>query len=428
MNIRVRDTLAALTFAAACFPLLAVPAGDSTGLQLVFVLVPICIYWYVAERNDLQLGAVVAPVALIMAAMCVSGLLGSDADVSSALKALVVQACVMAALFAGRPIAEWARTRSFGFAFLGVVAIHAVFAVAQLRSFGTGSLPFAGLFDNNPTFQTPFNIEADYSLYVRRLFGFSPEPSALAMILLPWTALAVARLVGTARLDRSQRLVLLAASLGSMLLVTASGSGGTLVLGVSLLPILWHATDRASRARHVASHVAIGVAAVAAAAVVLVGRSSGGNSSWSNRADSVVQAVKLWTGDFQSFVFGFGLGRSDEVLNEAVGDRYGQAATVWSATFRLITEGGVLVLVGLIALFVYQWRTTSGLGQADRRAMRAVIVASWLGFTFATSQIELVGGWLALAMAAAWRPELPIAAPTHPGRAGLPARVAVGSG
>ena len=392
-----------------CFmPYPAYAVGNSSALQIGNVLV-------------LAMGAaaLLAPwkgrpywvVPLLVAPMCVSTLKAAVAGqdgVDTSVKTLVVWSVSMAAVLATQ---LWAPRHALhlltGIALATLV--HAGVGLLQLYRFSRGGdFPLVGLYVNVSFLSVQENAET-IARYIRRPFGVFPEPSAMSASLGPWVVFWFALACGRVRLWQRpaawQRGLFLTASVAGrgLIIVSRSGHAAVVALAVVAFAALWFARARATAGAYAAvvTVFAVFVPLVLYLAAVSVGerlggKSSLGNSSWAERASSLVAGYDLLAdSDAPTAFFGTGVGLASPALQATHG-----LDAVFSVLLTYVFETGLLgsLALALVAMLLARvW-------VASRYDVAFLAVAGvWLvGVTVITSYEQLLPLWVTLGWLTVW--------------------------
>lgn len=301
--------------------------------------------------------------------------------------------------------------------------LHALVGLWQVYGFSQGELPLEGLYVN-PSFLSVQDNAAVIARYIRRPFGLFPEPSAMSSSLAPWVLFLFAVCCGTVRLRQQSaswhRALFLAAAVGGLglIIVSRSGHAAFAVLAIAALAASWVAKARATPRTVAAVVTGLGlflpvVLYLAALSVGerLGGKSSFGNSSWGDRADSLRIGFEVVAdSDVATKFFGMGPGQSSPILQESAG-----LDAVWSVLLTYVFETGVLGAIALVCVgycVLREW-VSSGYDLTF-----AVVAFVWLiGVTLITSYEQLLPLWMTLGWLTVWPAvchTVPAAMPARP--------------
>jgi hypothetical protein len=392
-----------------CFmPYPALPVGGSTALQMGNVLtalavLPVLLTGWLRRPSWLFV--------LLIAPLCVSALKlsMSEGRAESVLgfKSVVVWAASCLTLVATQLHApRYARWLLTGIA--AATIVHVAVGALQFYTFSSGVFPLTELYVN-PSFLSVQENADIIARYTQRPFGLFPEPSAMTSSLAPWVLFWTAEWCGLVRLREPplpwQRALFAVATVGGLGLMILSRSGHTAVTtaAVLLLIMFWVARCRATWRTYAVLVVGSGVVlpAVLWLAAMSVGdriggRSSFGNSSWEERATSMVVGLRaVADGDVPTVVFGLGPGMAAVRAWES--DRI---EAVWSVLLTYLYETGLVGGVAIVVAGAYLlgvWRA------AGWSLTFAAITAVWLvGVTITTSYEQLLPIWMALGWLTVW--------------------------
>ncbi|MGN6725454.1 MAG: hypothetical protein ACTHLZ_06025, partial [Tepidisphaeraceae bacterium] len=284
--------------------------------------------------------------------------------------------------------------------------VHAALGIWQYVAFRDGYVPLLDYY-RNPSFLSLQDNYLSMAIYMRRPFGFFPEPSAMASSLAPFVLifggieLGVIRL--RERLHPALRALVAAAGVGGLGLILLSQSGHAIItlLGAAGLLAAWLRGARATPRSIVLFILIVGALALLGVATVsqLAGRFDGhgvGNGSWTDRSESMLIGLTHCLGrDGLTALFGVGPGQSSVILARDAG-----LEAVWSVLLAYIYECGVFGFVAVCAVGI-------ALLQAWREARYSIaffcIGGVWLaGITLTTSYSQLLSLWIVLGLLSAW--------------------------
>lgn len=276
------------------------------------------------------------------------------------------------------------------------VAVSALLVLLQHVFIVRGTLPLVGLYDL-PGYASVRAVEEQILLYVKRPFGWYPEPSFMAGTLI--LGMVVVALVGQ---GISKRLRISALVLGTAALVVSQS--GVVVVGA--VPVAMVLVARLRPAYRALGFIVLVPAALIAGVSTLAARGRFDNYSWGDRAGASIVSLRHMVEELGTLLVGVGRGGMSELFaarSVDLGDMaFGAYPTgVYSVTTRWVAEVGLpMGIVTLGLLLVALWR-----GIADRHG---AWVASWLAFLWfvvATLAIGYDSGaalWL-FAGLAGWR-------------------------
>ena len=286
--------------------------------------------------------------------------------------------------------------------------LHAAIGLLQLISFSSDEMPLVWLYVNRSFLSVQDNANT-ISRYIQRPFGLFPEPSAMSSSLAPWVLIFVALLTGMLRLPqgltRGHRVLFSAAAIGGLGLIIISRSGLAAALLVGLIPLffIWFIRARANGATFALLTVGVLVAlpliiwsSSNAIGDRLGGRSSLGNSSWEDRAQSLQIGFALM-GDagLSTVALGMGTGLSAPTI-----EAFANLEAVWSILLTYIYETGLLgalAMAWVLMRLVVQWRCTRF------EVTYAAVCFVWLvGITLTTSYSQLLSPWMTLGWLLGW--------------------------
>ena len=286
--------------------------------------------------------------------------------------------------------------------------LHAAVGLWQVYAFSHGELPLEAVYAN-PSFLSVQDNATIIARYIQRPFGLFPEPSAMSSSLAPWVVFLFAVCCGAVRLrDRVatwQRMLFLAAAVGGLglIIVSRSGHAAFTALAIVGLAAAWLARARATPVTVAAVVAGLGlflpvVLFLAASSVGerLGGKSSFGNSSWGDRADSMrIGFEVLAESDAPTKFFGMGPGQSSPVLQEQAG-----LDAVWSVVLTYVFETGLVGAVAMACVGYCVFRAWVGSGYD---LVFALVTFVWLiGVTLITSYEQLLPPWMTLGWLTVW--------------------------
>lgn len=285
--------------------------------------------------------------------------------------------------------------------------LHAVVGVWQIWAFSRDYFPLVSIYVN-PSFLSVQENAETIARWTKRPFGLFPEPSAMSASLSPWLLIWIALLAGLLRLRQplanAHRLLFAAAAAGALVLMIASRSGQTAVTTLAALALcgLWLVRARATPRTFGLVMVAFGVVLPIVlwfAAQSVADRLGGvrlGNSSWEERASSIVAAAGMFAaGDMKTLLIGFGPGLTSFAVTQARG-----LEALWSITLSYAFDTGfvgITALVWLGSLLLRNWL------KVRAEPTFALVAAVWtVGVTLTTSYEQLLPLWLALGWLTVW--------------------------
>lgn len=231
------------------------------------------------------------------------------------------------------------------------LAIAAGYSFVQKFFLDAGIIPFLEYYDL-PGYASVQNNAESITRYIRRPFGFFPEPSFMAgSLALATIALLLLRRRHKAALSRSD-LALTGLALTAIYL---SDSGSALVsIGLVLLAAVWPLVRGARR--FVLSVGVVGVS-VWLGSNVLDSRGISQNFSWSDRLASIIGALRYSVSDSSVAVFGAGKGAATGLFQRGLipleGLQYFTALPdVFSVIVRMILELGFVLGLGIVIALV----------------------------------------------------------------------------
>lgn len=347
---------------------------------------------------------------LLMAPLCVSALKAAMAGqdgLDLCLKSLTVWGVSLAAIVAIQLCAP----RYGGELLAGVAAavlVHSGIGLWQLYSFGHGELPLVDLYVN-PSFLSVQDNATTIARYVQRPFGLFPEPSAMAASLAPWVlilfSLSFELIDLKSPIGRIRRVYFGVAALAGLglIIVSRSGHAATTSLGVVALVAVWFARARANSRTFLVVVAVFGVflpivlfLAAESVGERLGGKTSFGNSSWGERADSLMNGFELVASSgMATHLFGTGVGLMSPMITAATG-----LSAVFSVLLTYLFETGVVggIAVAWVGYFLLRVWGTSRFDMTF-----ALVAVVWLaGITVITSYEQLLPLWLTLGWLTVW--------------------------
>jgi hypothetical protein len=285
--------------------------------------------------------------------------------------------------------------------------LHAAVGAWQAYAFAHDTFPLVEVY-RNPSFLSVQDNAETIARWTKRPFGLFPEPSAMSACLSPWLVLCVALLADLVRLRtplaRVHRLLFAAAAVGAVGLMILSRSGQTAVTLVALFGLcgLWLLRARATPRNGVV--VTAALALVVPAVVWLAAQSVGdrlggaslGNSSWEERASSIVAATRLFSeAGLKTYLGGFGPGLTSHAVTQEKG-----LEALWSVSLGYLYDTGLIgagAILWVGAVVLRNWsRVRFG-------PVFAAVLLVWLvGVTITTSYEQLLPMWMALGLLTVW--------------------------
>ncbi|NYJ02847.1 hypothetical protein HNR19_003545 [Nocardioides thalensis] len=390
-----RPRLLTLSIVLAFFPYLALPLGENSNLPASSLVGALWLALAVGPKIRID-GFVAALVAVALVNPGLVALFVPDADAAVAARsaatfiAWLVPAVVVSTAVRRGHDGELAVGAAVG------VAASAVLVLIQHVFIIGGTLPFLGLYEL-PGYASVRAVEEQVLLYVKRPFGWYPEPSFMAGTLI--LGMVIVALAGQAI---TRRMMVVALVLGAAALVVSQS--GVVVVGA--VPVAMVLVARLRPAHRTLGFLVLLPAALVAGIVTLTARGRFDNYSWGDRAGASIVSLRHMAGELATMLVGVGRGGMSELFSARAVDLGDMAFVayptgVYSVTTRWIAEVGLpmgILTVGL--LLVALWR-----GIADRHGSW---VASWLTFLWfvvATLAIGYDSGavlWL-FAGLAGWR-------------------------
>lgn len=320
--------------------------------------------------------------------MAISSLAAVVASLSGGNSALSVRGLFAAALVVTPLLAASALRGAFTWRVIApplmiASVIHLLVAALQIRSFGSGDLPLMALF-SNPSFADLGAVEQEYSLYVQRPFGLTPEPSAMASLLGPVSMILLLASEGSRGLSRRMRFMCRAVALALVALVVISGS----VYSVFLLAALAAYTLRSVRSGTPLALVLAPFAGWLGWTAAGIDRLSvSDNASFEGRFQSLLDGASLLWDQPQSLLVGVGPGGSVAAL--VASGR--QSPAIHSIVLTQAVELGLIALVLWGVLGV-------ALITAKSRWKRWCFVVWLAGPLVTTGYSALAGLWVLLSL------------------------------
>ena len=347
---------------------------------------------------------------LLMAPLCVSALKAAVAGqdgLDLCLKSLTVWGVSLVAIVAVQLCAP-----RYGGELLGGVAaavlVHAGVGLWQLYSFSQGKLPLVDLYVN-PSFLSVQDNATTIARYVQRPFGLFPEPSAMAASLAPWVlilfSLSFELIELKSPIGRIRRVLFGGSALAGLglIIVSRSGHAATTSLGIVALVAVWFVRARANSRTFLAVVAVFGVflpivvfLAAESMGERLGGKTAFGNSSWGERADSLMNGFELVASSgMPTHLFGIGVGLMSPAITAATG-----LSAVFSVLLTYLFETGV---VGGIAVAWVGYFLLGVWGASRFDITFALVAVVWLaGITVITSYEQLLPLWMTLGWLTVW--------------------------
>lgn len=394
------------------FPNPALPIGSSTGLQLsqalALLFLPVMLFKGVPLRHALA-------VLLVTLAMAASGyyvvLTGRAVTDGVVVNATVATFLALAPLL---PIG-WFLYKGYVLnilraASLGII-VNSALGAYQIYSFSKDTFPLLWVFQNPSYGDFIQSLETEWALYVKRPFGFFPEPSAMSASIGPWLVLMAGLLLYPGLLRglraKTKALLWIALALG-LALVIASQSGYMLPLMASLLvvsvPMAVRLTIKAYRPGNM---LLLSILGTIGAVLVIIAISYLGdrldfqNESWQQRGESIIWGLSYLGTDASVLLFGVGPGQSFEMLAQAGGEQnLSSGSAVWSVTVHYLQEQG---LVGGLVLLAILGMILAAVIRSSCRAVGLACLMAWMcGVILTTSYISLSPVWIFMGALLLW--------------------------
>ena len=368
-------TLPAMTVVASWFPYAGLPFGKSSQLSLCVLLTGISVFVQRVNLVRLPIGIIVF-VALPLLAGAMQVILGLPLAL---IAAVVTWPLYTSPLLLAQGISGPDLRRHLLVLTRIMMGLASLFALVQQATLvRTGTILFAKYYNLQP--YTPLDLDS-IARYVRRPFGWFPEPSLLAIAMCLGSLMLMVLVPKS--LERVDQILILVA------LATAVFAKSGLVFVITPFVLLAGIRRLSSgRSKRVASLL---LPILGGAAYFLVWRergaavSSGQNFSWTDRWYSIQIPLASTLTSLKHFLFGFGPGSTTQIFESG----YAQAN---SSHFHnppsdvLSLLGGLIVQVGwpvaltmLILLLTYM-----------HKALRSTTGDAWFA-TFVTAGWVLIG-------------------------------------
>jgi hypothetical protein len=386
------------------FPAFAVHNLQSTGIQVVNVLVVLILVLYVFGRIKLS-GRVALLLWLWALAITLSTAFSVDpsASIKGAL-AWVFSAFVMFVV-GGILSGDLLRRRlAYIKGYLWGGAVSVLYAAYQLFALKSGGA-YVFLLNNNKSFALRSD---EYRLYIPddpRPFGFTPESSVLSSLLVPALLYVVLMLSYSWRDMRySERF-----GYSLLLLLYAAGLYVSTSLAIVVVPLVavlvGFFVPSPRRYFSVALPLLIGVALLAVALVVWTGgvvaerlTSPTLDGSLMVRLASITTATRLF---LENPIFGYGVGGYGERFSEIFPLFLLQAkSSVDSVPFLVASQLGILGIIALVATWgavAARFKATKAI-IAEEVALKGFVVATIVMFVVQTSSVFYYHYWIALGL------------------------------
>lgn len=425
LSRKIASIIVVLSF----FPYVAFPVTTSVGLQLATIVIALSVPLTVHNRHALR--AVVAiygwtlPTVISLAfGLWFNKLTASDI----AIKAVLVLFLSVLSIYVGHLVFQSGMTiRALVNIVSTVTLIHGAAAAFQWYSFGQGRFPFLPLFAMNPSFASYNKIYSDYALYVQRVFGLFPEPSAMAAVLGPWIVLSIGYLRTTSEAHRETRhpsygslartFAWISVAVGGIL-IALSRSGYVIpfiVLGTAaaILPISPHRSHQTTEKQRGTLKVLTLIGFLIVLTLPwLLNRSYNSQGSWAVRGRSMILAVQSLTTSPYSLVFGVGPGQSPNAIADLNSNKFGlmsAPSAIYSFLLRYISETGLVGVIALLIMGFYIWHR---MGNSSAAGVGRVVLVAWVSsFGLATSYAELLPLWVLFGVMQYWDRFFPLEKP-----------------
>jgi hypothetical protein len=413
-------------FACACFfPNPALPIGSNTGLQAGQIMALMSLPFILLKSGVPKRQTLVSM--LLFLPVLLSGFLTVLTDNALAndvvLKVTIAMALVLVVLVpAGKVVNEkYAVLLLSGVAW--AIVLNALLGLYQAYRFTQDVFPLPGIYQN-PSFSAFMGNDPEhYALYVKRPFGFFPEPSAMAASIGPWLILIVGLLLypklrgGITRvgITRGTLIQLFVAVVCGVGLIIVSSSGFTLFLLTGLLLVaLPYLKDRVLRLYRPGNLFLIVALVLVGTALVVFSVSYVGsridvqeNSSWSARLSSIVWSLTYFGASLGNMVYGVGPGQSNLILESSGSSILPPVSTggivvnaIWSLIVSYVLETGLL---GALVLVLVLTMVLRAIVRSSARLIGFSCLGVWLaGVTVTTSYLPLLPIWLFLGALLAW--------------------------
>lgn len=398
------------------FPYAAFPVSTSFGLQVASILVLAAIGPALrAQHSHRVLVAFYAWMLPPVVSLAIGLSLDRFPTPSVAIKStLILLLCISTILIV--PILL--RNRSALAALLVVlsisIAVHATAALIQYFAYRRGAFPFLDIFANNPSFASYDALGTTYTLYLQRVFGLFPEPSAMAAVLGPWLVMSI----GVLRLDKHTldylklsnkflRTGMWISVVIGLILIASSGTGYSIPLvflagAAALFPAARNVHTR--KRPRIFLTLAVAASLTTLAVTQLQGRGSGlSTTSWADRRESMVLAIESLNKSPYALLVGVGPGQSPSAIVHIASQSFGLTtapSAVFSFLLRYASESGIFGIVSVSLVGIYIWRRMN-----DSRApvLGHLVLVAWItSFGISTSYTELLPLWILFGIMLYW--------------------------
>jgi hypothetical protein len=435
-NSTLRRSFLAVGLFTGFVPYLAIPIGNSSGLQLSEVLLIIAGLlgnYRTRQRLIVIMFILTSPMLVSLAAVAIAG---DESALSICVKSLIAFIVAASTLIGAAAICDKKDLQVVVIAVSAGIFANGSFGIYQIHAFTAGHFPLASMYGLNRSFASPAKSAAVYVQYVRRPFGLFSEPSAMAATVGPW-ALAVLVLfaakgsVGSS-LGRFTRLWVVASIGLGLLIILLSRSGFVafvlLLVVAEGIAIVLHNREylrsevlggwrrRAVLPKGSVAALAAGIAVVVTGVLVSLSAKASTDSSWIARGRSITAGVRLLIATPRSIIVGVGPGQSSHLISSSVfaltSFGFASPGAIDSLIWQYCVENGAFGCVAI--LFVLRAVITSIRRSSDSYMGIVVFVCWFIAMCVVTGYSALTPTWLLLGMLLSWNNYFPPSDPVGP--------------
>jgi len=398
-NISFKEVLAYLFVFTCFFPYLARPIGNTTGAQVGELIAIIGLIIFFPHINKKILNAFLL-IWIPLVISCILNLLFNRAiDELVLIKSfLLITIIFFSFLFSGL-IINRSNFKNILYVASIAILIQSIFAAMQYYYFQKGIFPYQSLFLTNPGLMSIANVARDYAIYNKRIFGWFPEPSAMAAAIGPWVVIII--LITSKYLN--YKILPLISSVCGIGLILVSASGYILFLMISVFFILGiFIIDFAKRKE---KRKILFISILFITLVLYISWHGYGkhyksrfifneNPSWVWRYQSILDGFNLLNNNFGNLLFGVGPGQSFLNLREK--------GPIISVMSNYLTETGIFGMISSVVLFILILLRIIR-GKAELKIPGLLCFLSWIGSVFfSTSYYDLLSVWVFLTILVLW--------------------------
>lgn len=403
-KITFKDILIFVFIFSCFFPYLARSIGKTTGLQIGELIAIIGLFIGFPNINKKVLkGFILLWLPSIIS--FISNLLFYRAiDEMVMIKSFVFFSIVLSVLLFSGIIVNLNNWKPILYGSIIAIIIQSIFGAIQYYFFRMGIFPFRFLFELNPGLSAISKVAFDHAIYNKRIFGWFPEPSAMAAALGPWLILIIIIFMNKLKeVFIDSWILLIIAFICGTTLIIASASGYILFLILSIVIIILSNITKIIKNR---KNIILSLVMIMPIFIsIYLGWEGYGkyyqnrfifnqNLSWLTRYESILSGLELLTSNLGNFFIGVGPGQSFLNLLET--------SPICSVMFNYFTETGIIGIISFIALF-FLIISSIYRGKKELRIPGLACFISWIGGVFfSTSYYDLLSIWVFLSILILW--------------------------